>query len=224
MLTTLCRTVIIYFALIAVLRLTGKRQIGQMQPSELVVTLMLSELAVTPINNPSIPILHSLLPIIVIIITEITIAYFVTKSPMMKRAFDGTPSFLISCGKLNQSELAKQRISMEEMLTQLRLCGYPDLNEVYYAILEPNGQLSVIPKGSYQSIQRNDLNIQSAESGLPHPLIVDGIISQFNLKLIQKDEKWLRSEISKRGATVDQIFFFAYDDAGKTIFIPKEQK
>jgi len=222
MLSTLFRTIIIYFSLIAVLRLTGKRQIGQMQPSELVVTLMLSELAVAPINNPSIPILHTLIPITLIVVTEIIIAYFVTKSPLMKRAFDGTPSFLIAGGKLIQHELARQRVSMEELLTQLRLCGYPNISDVCYAILEPNGQLSVIPKAAMQPIQRCDQQIHPDESGLPHPLIIDGAISEFNLSLIGKDKTWLRREISRHGATVDQVFYFSQDDSGQQILIRKE--
>lgn len=224
MLIVLCRTVLIYFFLIALLRYTGKRQIGQLQPSELVVTLMLSELAVSPISDESRPLLFALLPIVLLSSLEVLIAHGVTKSRRMKKAFDGSPSFLIYKGELSQRELARQRLSLDEFLSQLRLCGYPDISEIAYAVMEQNGQISVIPHAGARPVQCGDLRIPADESGMQHPLIIDGEISRYNLALLQKSEAWLHSRLAAAGISAAQTFFFSCDDAGKEILIPREEK
>ncbi len=211
MLIIIARTALIYFFLVFVMRIMGKRQIGQMQISELVISLMLSELAVMPIANYNIPILHSLIPIILLIFLEIVSAYLSTKSRKFKKIFDGTPGIIIAHGKIDQKELLKMRLSLDELLGELRLKEVRGIRDVDYALLEQNGQLSVI-------------TAQSSVVGLDHPLIVDGQINKNGLTFVQKSESWLARELKKRHLTAEQIFFFSVDDGGNFTVIEKEYK
>lgn len=211
MLTIIARTALIYFFLVFVMRIMGKRQIGQMQISELVISLMLSELAVMPIENYNIPILHSLIPIILLIFLEIVSAYLSTKSRKFKKVFDGTPGIIIAHGKIDQKELLKMRLSLDELLGELRLKEVRGIRDVDYALLEQNGQLSVI-------------TAQSSVVGLDHPLIVDGQINKNGLTFVQKSESWLARELKKRHLTLEEIFFFSVDDGGNFTVIEKEKK
>ncbi len=211
MLTIIIRTALIYFFLVFVMRIMGKRQIGQMQISELVISLMLSELAVMPIANYNIPILHSLIPIILLIFLEIVSAYLSTKSRKFKKIFDGTPSIIIAHGKIDQKELGKMRLSLDELLGELRLKEVRGIRDVDYALLEQNGQLSVITAGD-------------SVVGLDHPLIVDGQINKNGLMFIQKSESWLARELKKRHLPLERVFFFSLDDGGNFTVIEKESK
>ena len=211
MLTIISRTALIYFFLVLVMRIMGKRQIGQMQISELVISLMLSELAVMPISDFSIPILHSLVPIAILILLEIFSAYLSIKSRKFKKVFDGTPSIIISHGKIDQKELERMRLSLDELLGELRLKEVRGIRDVDYALLEQNGQLSVI-------------TAKNSVIGLDHPLIVDGKINKNGLKFIKKSESWLARELKSRHLPLDRVFFLSLDDGGNFTVIEKEKK
>lgn len=211
MLTIISRTALIYFFLVLVMRIMGKRQIGQMQISELVISLMLSELAVMPISDFSIPILHSLVPIAILILLEIFSAYLSIKSRKFKKVFDGTPSIIISHGKIDQQELERMRLSLDELLGELRLKEVRGIRDVDYALLEQNGQLSVITAGN-------------SVIGLDHPLIVDGKVNKNGLKFIKKSESWLARELKSRHLPLDRVFFLSLDDGGNFTVIEKEKK
>lgn len=223
MLTILIRTVLIYILLHAMLRLMGKRQLGELEVTELISTLLLSELATFPIENAEIPVLFALIPITVIVSLEIILSFIKNKSRRLKRLLEGVPSILIERGKLRQSELRHLRLSAEEFLGELRLQGVTRLSDVYYAILEPNGQLSVILRKECQPITPQDLNIPQKETGISHTLVIDGAISTHELKVCNKTEEWLRKKLKEEGATLQNTFLFSIDDAGKTTFIPKER-
>ncbi len=210
MIIILIRTVIIYLFLIFGMKMMGKRQIGEMQISELVTAFLLSELAATPILNVDIPLLYAVVPILLLLSLEIIFSFLTTKAPFFKRLFDGTPSILISKGKILQSELLRVRISAEELISQLRLSGVADISEVEYALLEQNGRLSVFTK--------KDCN----GCGIPHTLIIDGNISKNALAFISKDEKWLSNRIKKYNCALSDIFIFTYDDSGKENIITKD--
>ena len=173
MLTIFIRILLIYILLILTMRFMGKRQIGQLQLSELVTTILLSELAVQPITDENIPISFAVIPIATLISLEIIISFAVTKISFLKPIFDGKPSILINRGNIDLKEISRVRISMEEFLSQLRIAGIADISDVDYAILEQNGQLSVIPKRSESPPTSSELSKNVRETGISHALIVD---------------------------------------------------
>ena len=206
MLVIFFRTAIIYMILIIAMRITGKRQIAELQVSEFVTTIMLSELAVQPISNISIPLLYAFLPILTLISLEVIITFMVTKSKTLKRIFDGEPSFLVKRGILDQSELIKQRISVDEFIGELRQKDISDIGDVNYAILEQNGKLSVFPKN---------------DGSVSFPLIIDGDINHRILKLVGQSEAWLTERLKSHKAELSGVLLFAINDAGYEHLIRK---
>lgn len=215
MLTILMRLIIIYTILIGTMRVMGKRQIGELQVSELVTTILLSELAAQPIADPQIPLIFAIIPIGALISIEVVISFAVTKIPFLKPIFDGKPSILISKGKLNTAEILRVRISLEELLSQLRIAGVADIGEVDYAILEQNGQLSVITKKHASPPSADDLQVKVSESGIAHALIVDSEVSDFNLKQIGRSRGWLEKRLSHYKIKLADVMLFTVDDSGK---------
>lgn len=223
MLTLFIRCVFIYIILTVFLRFTGKRQIGELQISELICALLLSELAAEPILNNNIPILHAVIPIATLVALEVISSFIVTKSTAMKRALDGTPNILIRDGIPDQHALLNVRLSMEELLAQLRLKGYSDVGEIAYAILEHNGQLSVLPKAGAKPPNAEDFSLQVPEKGMAHALVVDGVISRSGLALTGKSEKWVLDRIAGKHCGIADIFLYSLDDAGNECWVRKEK-
>ncbi len=217
------RTLFIYLFLMTILRILGKRQIGELEVSELVSTLLLSELAALPIANPEIPILFAIVPIFLILSIEIILTFLKNKSPFLKKLFEPRPLFLIDRGNLMPSALTHARISVEELLGELRLQGVGDIQDVYYAILEESGQLSVLLKKAASPTTPDDLALSPAEKGIGHPLILDGVICEENLTRIGRDKHWLQKELSKRKATQDEVFLCTVNDAYE-IYIKKRKE
>ena len=195
MATVLIRTVIVYALFVLAIRLTGKRQIGEMQISELVVTFMISELATAPIQDISIPIAYSIVPITILLAFEVIVSFSVTKSKKLKKIFTGNPNYIIRNGKINQKELGKLRIGLNELLGELRLKDVSDINDVDYAIVEQNGKLSVFLKKDKQNVTSGDLELSLKRSGLGHAVIIDGNIDYTNLQYAQKNEAWLTNSL-----------------------------
>lgn len=214
MYTIFFRTVITYLLLIGAMRLMGKRQLGDLELSELVITMLLSELAAASISDASIPIFFSLIPITLLVAFEVFISFLSIKSRKIKKIISGSPSIVISKGKLCKSEMAKVRMSLDELLSQLRLKDISDVNDVEYAILEENGQISVIPKMHARNATLGDLDVVQPEKGIVHTIVADGQISQFNLRLTGHDETWLHRFLKKRGCKLSEVFLLSVDDAG----------
>lgn len=220
--TVFIRTIAIYFFLVIAMRLTGKRQIGELQVSELVITYMLSELAVFPITDKNSPLSHSIIPIIVLLSLEVIFSFIQTKSRKFRKLFSGGPTVLIEKGKLRAEELAKNRIDMEEFLGELRLKGAFDIADVEYAFLEENGQLSVLPKAAVSPFTPEQLKISVTEKGCPHAVVVDGEINRAALKSASKNEKWLTDFLTKEKLELSRIFIMTVDDSeGITIMLTK---
>ena len=210
MATVLIRTVIIYIVFVFAIRLLGKRQVGELELSELVVTFMLSELATVPIQDSSIPLSFAFIPLVILISFEVISSFLVTKSKMVKKAIVGNPSYLICKGKLDQKELAKLRMSIPELLGELRLKNVGDISSVDYAILEENGKRSVFQKSESPSVA--------------HALIVDGSINESNLKIAKKSEKWLLKCLKKHNLSLKNVFLLTCDDSDTINIIIKEEK
>lgn len=222
MATVLLRATIIYILLIAAIRLTGKRQIGDLQVSELIITFMISELATVPIQDISIPIAYSIFPIILLLCYEVIISFLITKSKVLKKLFAGNPSILIKKGKLNQKELAKSRLGINEFLGELRIKNVSDISQVDYAILEQDGQLSVFLKSDYQPATLEDLKISKVNEGIGHAIIVDGDINESNLKYAQKSIAWLNKYLISHKLNIKDIFLFTINDKNDINIIMKE--
>lgn len=222
MITIFIRTLIIYAVLIGVMRIMGKRQIGELEVSDLVTTLLLSEIATAPIENHDIPIIHAVIPIAILISVEVIISMLMTKSEKIKNLFEGQPSVLIRNGLLLQDELKKNRIALDELLSELRQKDIADISDVEYAILEHNGKLSTICKSPAQTPTKEDLNIQTPGAGIAHPIVIDGKINETELKSIGKDLSWVAAREKEYGCELKKIFLLTVDDAGKINFIKKE--
>ena len=221
MLTILIRVILIYILLIGTMRIMGKRQIGELQISELVTTILLSELASQPITDSRIPLAFAVIPLCVLLSLEVIISFAVTKLPFLKPIFDGTPSILISHGVIDKEEIKKVRISLEELLSALRVEGIGDISDVDYAILEHNGQLSVIPKKYAAPPNAADMNMKLPESGIAHAIIVDSHISDFDLKLIGKNRDWLSKRLKHHKTELKDVYLFCINDDGKEYLVKK---
>jgi uncharacterized membrane protein YcaP (DUF421 family) len=214
MATVLLRTVIIYFIFTISIRLVGKRQIGELQLSEFVTTLMLSELAINCIQDISFPISYSLLPMIFLLCSEVIISFLVTKSRKVKKLFLGAPNIIIKEGILNQRELSKQRMSINELLSELRLKNIEDISKVDYAIIEQNGKLSVFEK------KKDGERVDKTE--FCYAIITDGEINKNDLNILQISEEWVNNYLKSKGYKAEQIFLMTLTKDKKTNIILKE--
>lgn len=204
----LIRTIIIYILLNVMLKIMGKRQIGELEVNELVSTLLISEIASIPISEPDVPLVASVIPIIFICSLEIAISAIKTRSAKLKRLVEGEGVYIIYKGKLRQDLLEENRISINEILTEMRTQNIGDISQVEYAILEQNGKLSLF----------------KADDGLAHSLIVDGKVDERNLKKMGLNKKWLRKQLTTRGVEEGDVFLLTVNDDGQVYLIEKEKK
>jgi len=218
MLLVIIRTLILYATTVLLLRVMGKRQIGQLQPYELVVIIMISELAAIPMQNTGIPLLSGLIPIFILVTAQVTLSYISLKSERARGVICGTPSIVIENSRIVEDELRRQRLNLNDLLEQLRLKNVSDISDVEYAILETSGQLSVILKSEKRPVEPQDLKISPEYEGLPITLIIDGQVINDNLKKVQLDMIWLQNELGKYGIKNVKDVFFASLDAHKQLY------
>jgi uncharacterized membrane protein YcaP (DUF421 family) len=224
MLIILLRAIVLYFVVVLIMRIMGKRQIGQLQPFELVIALMISELASMPMQNTGIPLFHGIIPIITLLVLQVLISTLQLKSEVARLIFCGKPSILIEKGKINIKELKNNRINLNDLLEELRMKEYYNLDDIEYAILETGGQITIIPKSELEPATRKDLNVKSVQNMLPVTLILDGKVNDRNLKLIKKDNTWLSKQLKKSNiSSADQIFLALLDSQGKFVYQLKKE-
>ncbi|WP_434564581.1 DUF421 domain-containing protein [Thermoanaerobacterium thermosaccharolyticum] len=195
MLIIFFRTLILYFLVVVVMRIMGKQQIGQLQPYELVVAIMIADLVAVPMQNKGIPLLTGIIPIFTLLISQLFLSYISMKSLRGREMICGKPTVLIDKGKILTKELQKERYNINDLLEELRVMGYPNIADVEYAILETNGCLSVIPKVDKRPVTPNDLNLTPQYEGLPLPIIIDGKIIHKNMEMANVDMKWLNDQL-----------------------------
>lgn len=225
MLITFIRTAILYFIVIISIRLMGKRQIGELQPYELVITLMLSDLASLPMQDTRLPLLLGIVPIITLLFVKILISEIQQHSRLFEKLLDGTPSIIISNGEINLEMMKKQRLTMNDILEELRSAGYLDISDIQYAIIETNGTISIIPKSACDNVKRKDLKIKESESKIPIVLFEDGRLNKKALQGMNKDEKWLDEKLkSLNYPPRDKLFLVMMDSNGKLFIQRKNQK
>lgn len=218
MLLVIIRTLILYATTVLLLRVMGKRQIGQLQPYELVVIIMISELAAIPMQNTGIPLLSGLIPIFILVAAQVTLSFISLKSERARGVICGTPSIVIENSRIVEDELRRLRLNLNDLLEQLRLKNVPDISNVEYAILETSGQLSVILKSEKRPVEPQDLKISPQYEGLPITLIIDGQVITENLKKVDLDMIWLQNELGKNGIKNIKDVFFASLDAHKQLY------
>ncbi len=207
MTSILIRTVIIYVLLMFSLRIMGKRQLSELDATELVSTLLISEIAAIPIDDPDIPLMNAIIPTLFIISIEIIISTLKNKSEKLKNTIEGVPSYIIYKGRLLQKALLENRISVNELLAELRSQGIGNISEVEYGIIEQGGQLSIIKKDS---------------PPLFHPIIIDGEIVEDALRRLEYNEMWLDTILSANGLSVTDILLMAVSDGGEISIIKKD--
>jgi len=222
MISVFSRTIIIYIVLLFAMRLMGKRQIGEMQASELIITLLLSELAVGPITNKNLPIVHAIIPIFLLLSLEVITSFALTKSNLLKKLLYGAPTILIIDGEVNIKALIDNRIEIDELMSELRQKNAPDISSVKYAILEDNGKLSVFLKAEKSPPTGENLNITPVDGGIAHEIIIDGEIVEENLTLMGKDRQWLNNQLEGNNANLKEVFLFTLNDADETFIIRRE--
>lgn len=197
MLITFVRSIILYVIVLVVMRLMGKREIGQLQPFELAIAIMIADLASVPMSEVGIPIINGIIPILSLLVMHLIISFINLKSIKMRQLICGKPSILIYRGKINEKVLIKERFTINELQERLRANNINDLADVEYAILETSGQVSIIQKPNKRTTIPEDFNIMPEYEGISYDLVVDGKIMNDNLKILNKTYGWLKKEVNK---------------------------
>ncbi len=223
MTTIFIRTVIIYIILITAMRLMGKRQIGELEISDLVTTLLISEIASLPITDTSVPISHAIIPIVILIAFEICSSAAVMLFPKIKNVITDRPSTLIKNGKLSRKAMIESRISIDELITELRQNGYIDIDEILYAILEKNGKITLIPKAKYNLPTCEQLNIKAPEKGIFHIVIDNGVLNAHGLCEVGLTKEQIIHKLQKRGEAITDIYLMMISDIGEERIISKKE-
>lgn len=224
MLVVFVRALVLYIVVVVSMRIMGKRQIGQLQPFELAIAIMISELAAVPMQNTGIPLVNGIIPILTLLIAQLLMSLLSLKSIRARALICGKPTILIEKGRIKEEELRKELYTLNDLLEQLRIKNFPNIADVEYAILETNGQLSVIPKSQKRPLTPQDMDIKTDYEGITFDAIIDGHILENNLKIAGKNVQWLLKEIHKQHyAKPQDIFFACIDSSGKLICQPHEK-
>lgn len=221
--TIFIRTLIIYIFVLFALRLMGKREIGQLQPYELVVSIMIADLASVPMQDVAIPILQGIIPIFALVFGQIILSYLNLKSGIIRRIVCGKPTIMIKKGKIVEKSLKNQKYTINGLLTQLRVAGYSDIRNVDYAILETSGAISVIPKVEAMPVTKKDMEIASQYQGFPKALIIDGSFIDENIKKSAFSKEQLLNILRKKKTKVKDVFLLIVTESNE-IFIQEKEK
>lgn len=215
------RTLILYAIVLIALRLMGKREIGQLQPFELVVTIMIADLASVPMQDIGIPLIQGIVPILALLVGQIILSFFNLKSSFMRKIISGKPTVLIADGKIMEDRLKNQKYTIDGLLEELRVAGYPDINDVDYAILEVSGEISVIPKPDSLPATKKDFKIKGENVGFQMPLIIDGTYIDNNIEELGMDRNAVDDIIKEEKLNVNDILILLKDKKGR-LFIQKK--
>ena len=218
------RTLVMYVTLIAGVRLLGKRQIGQLEPSELVVAMLVADLAAIPLQEEAVSLLSGLIPMATVLLLEFGVSMLCLRSVRLRRLLCGKPVILISNGEVLQENLRRTRITMDELTGMLREKDMLELEEVQYAILETNGNLSVFPFPASQPPSARASGIRVKRQFLPVTVIADGWLYRENLALAGKDEAWLNEVLQQKNATVRETWLLTVDAGDHIFFVAREGK
>lgn len=223
MITAVIRTVILYLLIIIGIRLMGKRQIGQLEPSELVLSLLIADLAAVPMQDFGIPLIMGIIPILTLLCLSTILSVLTVKSIRFRALLCSRPSIVIQDGKILTREMVKNRFTVDELMEELRMAGVTDLASVKYAVLETTGRISVVPKAEDRPVTIRDLDLTAEDTGMPVIVISDGRVLSKNLKIRNLSIDWLHAELLKRGVgDIRQVFLMTVDEVGGVYFAEKE--
>ena len=222
--TIFIRALILYLVVLIALRLMGKREIGQLQPYELVITMMIADLASVPMQDIGIPLFHGIVPIMALLLSQIILSYINIKSGWMRKILCGEPTVLIQKGKIMEDRLKKQRYTIDGLMEELRSNGVFSLEEVEYAILETSGQISIIKKPEKGTVTKEDLNVIPTYKGYPRPLIIDGAFLDKNLEIMGITQEEVEKYLKSQKANYKDIFILMYDEDNKFFIQKKDNK
>lgn len=223
MILSYVRTVILYLVLILVIRLMGKRQVGEMEPAEFVVTMLVANLAAIPMQDSGIPLLTGLVPILTVLAVELVLSWLMLRSGILRRFFCGKPVILIDNGVLLQGNLRMTRVTLDELAGKIREKDILDIAQVQYAILETDGNLSVFPYPQFSPASAKDAGITAGESYLPIVVVEDGHLFEENLQKSGKNARWVTETLSAHGAELKNTLLLTVDASGKHHWIGKEE-
>ena len=224
MFQALWRTVLFYGILILVIRLMGKRQIGQMEPSEFVVTMLVANLAAIPLEQTDFPLHSGIIPIFTVLFLEIAVSWLSMRSIKLRKFLCGKPIILMENGTILQKNLRKSRITLDELTAKLREKDVLDLKTVQFAILETNGNLSVFPYPKHQPATAKDAGIQAAKQYLPITLVSDGKLLPDNLSLAKKDVRWVEKTLAQHHARIEDTWLLTVDGSDQIVFYRREER
>lgn len=223
MVIAVARSIVLYLIIVIGIRLLGKHQVSELEPAEFVLALIIADVASVPMQDYGIPLLMGIIPIITLLCLSMILSVLTLKSLKLRAILSGVPSILIRNGQVDQKELRRNRMTLDEVLEELRLQGYTDLTSVRYAVLETNGQLSILPYARKQPPSAEDMDIPVVDTGLPLVLINDGRLISANLKRCGLDDRWLETQLKKHGASaVCDVFLLTVDEEKQTYFIGKD--
>ena len=224
MLSTVLRTVIMYFTIIIAIRLMGKRQIGDLQPSELVITILLSEIAAIPIEDTDAPIIYGILATVTLVILEILTSFTAMKSLNFRRIIYGRSAVIIENGTIDQKMLKKLRITVPDLMEVLRNQEVFDINEIAFAILETNGQMSVLRKPQFQTASVSDVKGKSQPTTMPCLIVSDGKLLTGAMKKYNITKEDVYKEVKTKRLSLKDVFLMTVDQNGKTTIVKKEKQ
>ncbi len=222
MILSYLRSIVLYLVLILVIRLMGKRQIGQMEASEFVVTMLVANLASIPMQDSGIPLFSGLVPILTVLGMELVLSHLSLKSIRLRKILCGKPVILIENGKILQDNLRKTRVTLDELTGHLREKDVLDLRSVQYAILETNGNLSVFPFPAERPASAREAGIQASEQSLPLTIVSDGALLMENLQKAKKDTTWVQKTLKQYDATLQNTWLLTVDGSDHVLFYRKE--
>ena len=217
------RTIILYLLIIVGIRLMGKRQVGELEPSELVLALIIADLAAVPMQDFGIPLLTGIIPIFTLLSVTMIISVLTMKSVRFRALLCGRPSIIVENGKVHQREMKKNRFTVDELMEELRMKGITDLSTVKYAILETNGQISVLPYANQLPVTAEQMNVTPEDVGLPLVIINDGRVLDHNLKIRGLNREWLHKQLDERHVRhTEDIYLLTVDEQNRVYFVVKE--
>lgn len=224
MIITFFRSVVLYIIVLIVMRLMGKREIGQLQPFELAISIMIADLASIPMADIGIPIFNGIIPILGLLTMHLIISVLNLKSMKAREIICGKPSILVYRGKINEKVLKKERFTINELEERLRANNVFNLGDVEYAILETSGQVTVIQKPEKRNTTPQDFDIVPEYEGIPYDLVIDGKVMYKNLQAIGKDYTWLTKQIGKFKIKPEEALVVTMDGKGQIFCQKKDEK
>ena len=222
MLTVFIRVVVLYGVSVLAMRLMGKRQVGQLQPYELVLALMVAEIAASPMEDVATPLLHGLVPIMSLLFLHGVFTALALKSPGVRRILNGVPGVVIREGNVDYGQMKRMGYTVTDLLEELRGLGYEDISHIHTAILETNGRLSAFPKGAFSPVTCNDMCLKQGEGRMPLLLVADGKVQEKEMEQTGRSRAWLQKQLQRAGVKSEkEVLLASLNGKGEMFVQPK---